>query len=140
MDEIALMREIGRLQEQINALRTIEVGGVWQDWTPTVVGWSSLSLQNCQYSRIGNFVTVMYQIFGTSDSDSMYLDLPFAADPSPNIAVMAYGVDNGVGLSTPVYVVTDTVDRVRVYKTAAGASWTASGTKRIITQFFYKAA
>ena len=29
MDEIALMREIGRLQEQINALRTIQAG-----WSP----------------------------------------------------------------------------------------------------------
>lgn len=35
-NEIPLMREIANLQEQINALRTIEVGGVWQDWTPTV--------------------------------------------------------------------------------------------------------
>ena len=38
MDDIALMREIARLQNQIDALRTIEVGGVWKDWTPTQTG------------------------------------------------------------------------------------------------------
>ena len=139
-NEMALMREIAKLQEQINALRTIEIGGVWQDWTPTVIGWSSISLMNCQYSRIGNFVAVMYQIFGVSDAATIYLDLPFTEDTTPNVGAFAYGLDNGTALSTPAYVVTDTVDRVRVYKTAAGASWTASGGKRIVTQFFYKAA
>ena len=34
MDDIALMREIARLQEQISALRTIETGGVWKNYTP----------------------------------------------------------------------------------------------------------
>lgn len=34
-NEIALMREIARLEEKINALRTIEIGGVWTTYTPT---------------------------------------------------------------------------------------------------------
>ena len=33
-NEIALMREIAKLQAQIDALRTIEIGGVWQSYTP----------------------------------------------------------------------------------------------------------
>ena len=140
MDDITLMREISRLQNQIDALRTIEVGGVWTEWTPTIVGWSATTTFICQYSKIGKFVAVMYQIIGTSDTTTMYLDLPFTADTSPAIGVFAYGVDNGTAMSNAAFVVTDTADRVRVYKNPDGTGWTASGSKRIITQFFYKAA
>ena len=139
-NEMALMREIAKLQEQINALRTIEIGGVWTDWTPTIVGWSATTTLACQYTRIGKFVAVMYHIIGTSDATTMYLGLPFSADTFPSIGVLAYGVDNGAAMSNPAYVVTDTADMVRVYKTTTGESWTASGSKRIFTQFFYKAA
>ncbi len=35
MNEIQMMREIARLEEKINALRTIETGGIWTAYTPT---------------------------------------------------------------------------------------------------------
>jgi transcription elongation factor len=58
MDEIALMREIGRLQEQINALRTIEVGGVWQSYTPV---WTASTTN----PAIGNgTLTGRYSVIG----------------------------------------------------------------------------
>lgn len=61
MDDISLMREIGRLQEQINALRTIEIGGVWQSYTPIwTASTTNPSIGNGsisgRYTTIGNFV------------------------------------------------------------------------------------
>lgn len=72
MDEIALMREIGRLQEQISALRTIEVGGVWQDWTPTwtayttnpAIGNGSLAGRYCTVGKLLN--ANIYVAFGST--------------------------------------------------------------------------
>jgi hypothetical protein len=57
-NEIALMREIAKLQEQIDALRTIEVGGVWQSWTPEAIGLTSPSYatQTGKYTVIGNLI------------------------------------------------------------------------------------
>ena len=51
MDDIALMREIAKLQEQISALRTIETGGVWSNWTIT---WTAATTN----PAIGNGVLV----------------------------------------------------------------------------------
>jgi len=73
-DTIGFMREIANLQEQINALRTIEVGGVWQDWTPTwtapttnpTIGNGSLYGRYCV---IGKLITAkIFLQFGTTST------------------------------------------------------------------------
>jgi hypothetical protein len=72
MDEIALMREIARLQEQINALRTIEIGGVWQNWTPTwTAATTNPSIGNGslygRYCVIGKLITAkIFLQFGST--------------------------------------------------------------------------
>ena len=70
MDDIALMREIGRLQEQINALRTIEVGGVWTAWTPTITaatGTLTTVSATGYYSKIAKVVAIQLVITITTN-------------------------------------------------------------------------
>jgi hypothetical protein len=85
MDEISLMREIGRLQEQINALRTIEIGGVWKDWTPTVTYTggttdpTSLTITYARYSIIGKICHIFISgslVMGSGNRTSTLFSLP----------------------------------------------------------------
>ena len=71
MDEIALMREIGKLQEQINALRTIETGGIWTAYTPTlssIDGGTVPTFADVRggYCAIGNTLQVTYYFSNSS--------------------------------------------------------------------------
>ena len=61
MDDIALMREIARLQEQISALRTIETGGVWKDWTPTWTATTNPSIGDG--TLFGNYCIIGKTVF-----------------------------------------------------------------------------
>ena len=88
MDEIALMREIGRLQEQISALRTIEVGGVWQDWTPVwTAATTNPSIGNGtlsgRYCLIGKLITakIFLQLGTTSTPGSGAYSFTFPIAP-----------------------------------------------------------
>ena len=84
MDDIALMREIARLQEQISALRTIETGGVWQNWTPTVTYAGGTTdptsvTTACVYNVIGGMTTITVNLGvtrGSGDRTSTTITLP----------------------------------------------------------------
>ena len=87
MDDIALMREIAKLQEQISALRTIEIGGVWQnytvEWTATTnpsIGDGSLT---GRYSVVGKICFINIQLVAgsttTFGSGEWMFSLPITA-------------------------------------------------------------
>ena len=73
-NEIALMREIAKLQDQIDALRTIEVGGVWQSYTPVwtaattnpSIGNGTLSGRYCLIGK--TVLAAIYVLFGSTTS------------------------------------------------------------------------
>ena len=70
MDDIALMREINRLQEQISALRTIETGGVWQNWTPSytqygTMTYTSVTTHTARYTKVGRLCFFKIDSAGT---------------------------------------------------------------------------
>ena len=73
-NEIALMREIAKLQDQIDALRTIEVGGVWQSYTPVwTASTTNPSIGNGtlsgRYCLIGKLITAkIFLQFGTTST------------------------------------------------------------------------
>lgn len=100
-NEIALMREITKLQEQINALRTIEVGGVWTAWTPAVTAPSgtppTYSTATGLYTAINDLViaSVILQntTGGTAGSGAVILliSLPIANNTSPVFQTLGYG-------------------------------------------------
>ena len=141
-----LIKKLNGLQEQINALRTIEIGGVWKDWTPaSQTGWTALPTGTYKYCQVGKFVACQISITaGTSNSTVAEIELPITASTTSTINRGAWGwaMDNGTQLSTVGgYVISLTPSRINFFKTAAdGAAWTNSGTKRIYCMFFYEAA
>ena len=61
LDPIALMRKIGELESKIDALRTIQTGGIWTAYTPTVTSLAgSITSYTASgiYSKVGNIVFV----------------------------------------------------------------------------------
>ena len=85
MNEIALMREIAKLQGQIDSLRTIEVGGVWQDWTPTfpagTMALTGATISYAKYCVIGNAVLITTSFNGTlsgTAANSFLVAFPFS--------------------------------------------------------------
>ena len=82
-NEIELMREIAKLQGQIDALRTIEVGGVWKNWTPTVTGSGSMTISNlvvevARYCLIGESMGLELSIkFDTGGTASYQVNISY---------------------------------------------------------------
>ena len=107
MDDIALMREINRLQEQISALRTIEVGGVWQDWTPTPVTVGSMvytltNINIAKYTVIGNVVTCIVGLVGTTSGTESPV-LSFTAPINGTFVVSPVICGNGYVYDNSIY-------------------------------------
>ena len=86
MDNIALMREIAKLQLQIDALRTIEVGGVWTAYTPTITAYAGAFTTvsaTGYYSKIAKVVPILITVTITTNgtaSGIVFASLPFATD------------------------------------------------------------
>jgi hypothetical protein len=104
-NEMALMREIAKLQEQINALRTIEIGGVWQDWTPTYsaggsMTFTSVTTNEARYCVVGKFLH--YKIFatgtigGTAHTD-VYFTIPVSRSNTVAYMIAGHGIVNDSG-------------------------------------------
>ena len=108
----------------------------------TIVGWSSFTTKNMKYKVVGNIVYVYFIFDGTSNSASTTFTLPIP--PKIPIAFpFAFNADNGFytiggfGNNTSSNIIT-------CYKTNSTSStgftttWTASGIKTIVGQFFYE--
>ena len=88
LDPIQLMRKIAELEDKINAMRTIEVGGVWQDYA---VAWTAATtnpdigngLLIGKYCIIGktSHVSIRLQARSTTTfgSGNYFLSIPIAA-------------------------------------------------------------
>ena len=135
-NEIALMREIARLEEKINALRTIEIGGVWQNWTPTSTGWSSNPTGYYRYCLVGKLCTLMIRqnSAGTSNSTSTIITAPFAS-----VSMACYYLtpiqfrDSGSTKDFPgMAQIGNGSNNINFYTNWSGGGWTASGDKRIL--------
>ena len=83
LDPIQLMRKIAELEDKINAMRTIEVGGVWKNWTPTVTGSGSMTISNlvvevARYCLIGKSMGLELSIkFDTGGTASYQVNVSF---------------------------------------------------------------
>ena len=84
LDPIQLMKTINELEYKISALATIQTGGIWTDWTPTVTASgsmtiASLSVQSARYSVIGRICFINYWVQfttgGTADT-TVYITAP----------------------------------------------------------------
>lgn len=136
MNEVDFMREIGNLQEQINALRNTEIGGIWIPYTPAVVGFSSLppGLRTI-YTVIGSTVILMCSNSGNgvSNSTSFTISAPISADITQPEYTNSLGwyVDNGVTVRGQGYarIVAASPTIVQLASASGPTGWTASGSK-----------
>lgn len=113
---------------------------VWTDYsgTSTITGFSSRSVTELRYKKIGHLVFVSYRIIGTSNSTSFSFTLPYANGGLANTHGAGQSEDNGVFLSTAIGQVGSGSSTLSFFKDAGGGSWTNSGEKRASAQFFYE--
>ena len=145
LDPIQLMRRIDELENKIDAMRTIEVGGVWQDWTPIQTGWTALPVGAYRYCQIGKQVTLAISMSsGTSNATSAILSLPTtAATVTDSIWMGACGilVNNGSVLTVAGrWRIESGGTIVEFYTNMSTGAWTASGSKRVYCVATYEAA
>lgn len=118
-----------------------ELADVDMDWTEysdtsTIVGWSSFTTKEIWYKKVGSIVYVKFHIIGTSNSTTTSFTLPHQHDGEMQIMVPHRVMDNGTWSIGFGFV--NNNQNVYEFKVDAGASaWTASGTKRVIGEFFY---
>ena len=124
----------GDLPNQINT--------PWIDFSEqsTIVGWSSFTQKTIRYKIVGNIVYVLFNIQGTSNSATTNFTLPFII--KNQILFMNYAVDNGtasigLGFMTSANINTISFQRYSALNSPT-ITWTASGSKQIIGQFFYE--
>lgn len=116
-------------------------------WTPyhdesILAGWSAYTKKLIYYKEVGSLVFVKYDIQGTSDATNAYFRLPYAN----NEDIMVYfkparSQDNGVWGDGSAYGRMSVGNRIALFFTAEDASttsWTASGDKSIIGEFWYE--
>jgi hypothetical protein len=123
------------------------VGDVPLNWTPTLVGWSTVPPTAAyRYSVNGKRCTISVTQSGASvsNSTSTTISLPIAAATITNMAwhgTISQAIDNSVSLTTPGLVNISTGGLVAtLHPDAAGSGWTASGQKLARFQTSYQIA
>jgi len=113
----------------------------WVDYSAisTIVGWSSFTTKVLKYRIIGKQIFVIFEFNGTSNSATTTFTLPTTTINQVNTNI--YSVDNGTGNLGMVSLSSSTVTGYKwTSLTAVSSGWTASGTKRLLGQFFYDIA
>lgn len=101
-------------------------------WTPTLVGWSSTTLVQCTYYKLGNIVFFQAIINGTSNSTTTTFTLPENNAGLEVSGAMGYCVNNGSVLAVAArYSISTGSNICKAYTDMHAGAWTASGTKRI---------
>lgn len=115
----------------------------WRTWTPSWTGFSAApSGVTARWQRVGNVVTAVIRVGtdGTSNGVGLTVTLPVAAKNTAACAALGVGVDGGTSQSTPSRVDTTAgSNSATVYRTPAGANWTASGGKSTSFTITYEA-
>ena len=114
-------------------------------YTPTVTGFSSTTELQGTYTLVGKLCSVAIRIVGTSNATGFTITLPFIADTVPigdganaTYSQIIYCINNGAGIGTAMIRTRIGSSNVcDVYTTAAGAAWTASGSKALAVTFSY---
>ena len=139
MDDIALMREINRLEGKIDALRTIEVGGVWQDWTPTlstVSGSITSYTASGSYCLIGNGGMMTVKLVITNNgtgAGAIFATLPFTI----SYRSMLIGRDDAITSNVVIGRIDGNMNRISIidyegaYPAQTGSEINLSGIFRI---------
>ena len=116
--------------------------GVWADYgaTSTIVGWSSYTTKQIYTKKIGKTVFVAFNIQGTSDSTATTFTLPYTNTAGISVYNTYMGQDTGGGYAPYSLYLAATGSTVVFNVAGLSATWTASGAKGIVGQFFYEIA
>ena len=114
--------------------------GTWTDYssTSTIVGWSSYTTKQLNYKKDGTRVYVQFWLDGTSDSNAVNFTLPYTANTA-NYSQIVRIMDNGT-YATGCITLGASSSTVSAYPAATGGTWTTSGNKRVLGEFWYEAA
>lgn len=115
-------------------------GGTWVDYsaTSTIVGWSSFTNKQIKYLISGKQLIVQVYLAGTSNSATTSFTLPNNCVNILSI-VANYGINNGVTANQTFF--QSAVNSNVISCLQSGTStWTATGTKIVIGQFFIEIA
>ena len=107
--------------------------------TSTIVGFSSLTVNNILYKKIGKTIFVYFTISGVSNSSSFSFTLPYVVNSSVKwtFAPILNVMDNSNFQTLPCHLFIDTSSSTVLLYTNSG-SWTASNTKQACGSFFYE--
>lgn len=129
-----------KLNTVITEINLLDPTG-WIDYsaTSTIVGWSSFTTKIIRYRVIGKQVFVEVDLNGTSNATTASFTLPFNVSNSASNSVNSnWSTNNGTSLLG--YFITLINTNTVVGYVNFGTSWTSSGTKRIVGQFFIEIA
>lgn len=126
-----------------------QLNPVWKNWSPTIVGYSSITSQNTRYMVIGKTVFLNVIIQGVSNANLVTVTYPpgllpkITAESQAGIAITGdtsnyYGAVNHMSGGN---------NYMRIYRGMAGGAssspytgWATSGTKAFQFQLFYEVA
>jgi hypothetical protein len=107
----------------------------------TVVGWSSFTVSNIFYKKIGKMVLVLIHIAGTSNSTSTTFTLPYNIAVGSDIIASFQVTNNGASQTAPgMFYAPAGAAVVNCYIDFQGTSWAAGNGKIVLGQFFYEVA
>lgn len=106
-------------------------------WDGSPAGWDAADVaQVTYYKKVGKLVFIRFQISGTSTQTYARFTLPVAT--AYRIDSHAITVDAGITTTTGGHVNCSAGGTlVDIFKDCADATWTASGTKLVLGQFWY---
>jgi hypothetical protein len=134
------LNDFTTLEQLAVALKSLDMvtAVAWTDYssTSTVTGWSSFTVKQIFYKKIGKLVFVQFRLDGTSNATSANFTLPYTVTDTVYVPIATR--DNSgtrtIGITNP------TSTTAYLYKDPTLASWTASGTKEARGQFWYETA
>ena len=115
----------------------------YYDPSPTIVGWSSLTVKVIYYKLFGKTCHVWFALQGTSNATNAYFYMPFNVQPASgqSFQVPIYAVNNGsVQTAMGRLDIPSSGNQFMMYKTMPAAGWTASGTKGMRGHFTFQIA
>ena len=115
----------------------------WADYSgsSTFIGWTSAPSGNIFTKKIGKTVFVQFNLTGTSGTTAASFTVPYNASSTPSNQFFTCLVQDNSGSTITSYgVITNSGKSVSFYATAAGGSWTSSGTKSLYGEFVYQSA
>lgn len=139
-----IIKRLKTLEERVKHLEALEypsIAGALVDYSPysTITGWSSFSIKEILYKKVGSLVFVSFRLIGVSDSDSASFTLPFTRSGTHFIYALIRARDNSGARTVGLATVGVDPNLARLSPNLESSVWTASGTKEAFGQFIYVA-